>query len=97
MAIFTEDNLSMVFLKVQENTCGKTTALSKVISSKVSEMDMDFGKPIMVDWRPIKVTMRWTKNQDMAFMSGTMDGLIRATLKVIIVTDMDSFMMVEIS
>ena len=96
MVTFTEDNLLTVFHRDLENTYGKTTVHSKVISSKVSEMVMDFGRQIMIEWRPIKVTMQWIRNQDTEFMFGIMDGLIRVTLKVTIVMGMESSMMVGI-
>ena len=57
-------------------------------------MVMEYGKQIMIKFNHIKVTMRWIRSQDMAFIHGKMVGLIKETLKMILEMDMDSFMMV---
>ena len=72
--------------KAQDSTSGKTAALSKETSNKVSETATESGKPTTDDQSPTKVTTSWTKSQATASIVGTMDGPTKATSKTIIET-----------
>ena len=85
----------MDYLKAMANIFGKMEVLSKVISNRVLEMVMAFGKRTVKKYKCIKVIMLWTKRQGMEFIYGKVDGVTRVIFKMTIVMDMASSMMVR--
>jgi len=95
MVINIKANLSMECLRVPVHIYGRTEALLKVISSKAKGTGMEFGKLTTEDWKLTRVTTRWTKNQAMESIYGTMDGVTKAILKMTTEMVMGSCMMLQ--
>ena len=71
------ENMSMGFLKDLGNILGAMAAISKETSSKVIEMDMEFGMMLLQVAKVIKDTICSIKNMDMVFMTGETDIYIK--------------------
>ena len=57
-------------------------------------MAMGFGDLAMILIKSIRDIILWIKSQDMGFINGTMDGLIRGIFKMILEMVLVNFMMV---
>ena len=90
MVTFTEDNLSMDFLKVMDNICGKIQALIEEISNKDKDQGTESGKQVNTDSKIIKATIMQIRKQAMESTHGTMAGRIKATSTMTIVMDSDN-------
>lgn len=83
----------MDFPRDLANTNGAMVAPTKEISNKDSGVDMVYGVQGTGNLIKItKVTIQWTKSQDMEFTNGRMGGFTKAILKTTIEMVLDNFM-----
>jgi hypothetical protein len=83
----------MVFLKDMVNIHGMIKVIIKVILNKDYVMDMVYGDLDKNKIKFIKDIIVWTKNQDMEYINGEMDGYIKEILIMIIEMGLGNFIM----
>lgn len=92
MGIITRDNILTECLRALGSIFGQMAVHTKVTSSRVKEVDMEFGRPIRIGMRGTVGTTPTIRRQDMEYILGTMDGNTKEISKVTIVMVMDSYM-----
>ena len=86
-----KDSLLMGYHKGMENINGLMGLITRVISSKEVEMDMEFGKILKIQGKYIKAILCLIKSMDMEFMIGEMATSIKAILWMILDMEKENF------